>query len=144
MSPDSYNVDVAMGMADYLVGQVGIKEASYPSLLGAANHDQLSLVFVGELRDPPAGTAMICDVSQYVAGSGNTRDPETTNRFRDEAFAEVGCLDVNSELFDDLGLENMENVNGRMCQASHLDSGIYYLVRFAAGIDGHHDVTSMA
>jgi hypothetical protein len=68
-----------MSMSDYLVRQVGIEVTGSPSLLGAADHDQLSSVFVGELGDSPAGAAVISDVPQYVSGSGNPRGPETTN-----------------------------------------------------------------
>ena len=89
VSSDSCNVDVAMSMSDYLVGQIGVEETGYPSLLGATDHDQLSPVFIGELHDSPARTAMICDLSKYVSRSGNTRSLETTNRLRDKAFGEV-------------------------------------------------------
>jgi hypothetical protein len=104
-------VHIATSVLDDLVGQIGVEDAGHRSLVRSPDDDEPGLVIVGEFGYSATGATVVADDREQIARRRNTGDTNSIDSLGYQSFGFVRCLDIDGLLFDDLCLEDMQEVD---------------------------------
>jgi hypothetical protein len=123
---------------DQLVDETGVEDHRCLALSRGPDEDHLGTVLVGEAGDAPAQVAVVTNDAEQVAISPGPGPSKAVHVFSDEVSCRVERLDVDRQLGDDVGLDDVEDLDGAVEELGELDGGVDDTYRARPAGDRHN------
>jgi hypothetical protein len=104
-------VHIATSVLEDLVDQIGVKDAGHRSFVSSPDDNHPRAVIVGKFGYSPTGASVVAHDREQIPRSRNTGDTKSIDSRGYQSLGLVRRFDVDGLLFDDLCLEDMQEVD---------------------------------
>ena len=102
----------ALGVPKQFTGKGGVEELHDLTVAWCADDDHLGVMVICKIRNATTGTAMTANNSKKVACTSDASRVKSVNIVGNDGASCVEWLQVDGQLFYDVGLEDVEDFDG--------------------------------